>query len=227
MANTIVTQLLKDDSKETVTKVTILGDGSGEETDTILFDASLYAAGGGAVTDTTLREIEYALDGFSMNLSWAATTVVGTATFSGSGLDDLSTGGTFTGTENKTYIVEIDGTGTPDTFKWTDDGGASYTSTVNITGAAQTLNDGVQVTFLATTGHTLADTWTFNATTDVRLMTLVDEHQAHEKFDSICGLGGLPNNASTGKTGDIIFTSVGLGAGDTGHILLRVKKNRS
>jgi len=226
MANTIVTQTLKDASKEAIIKVTILGDGSGEETDTILFDASAYAVGG-AVTDTNLREIEYALDGFSMNLSWDASTVIDAATFSGSGLDDMATSSTYTGTENKTYQVEIDGTGTPDTYKWTDNGGATYTSTVNIVGGAVALNDGVEITFLATTGHTLGDTWTFNATTDVRLMTLVDEHQAHEKFDSICGLGGLPNNASTGKTGDIIFTSVGLGAGDTGHVLLRVKKNRS
>ncbi len=90
---------------------------------------------------------------------------VGSVTFSGTGLDDATSGGTFTGTSTLNYKVEIDGTGTPDTFKWSDDGGTTWDATgVAITGSAQTLNHGVTITFGATTGHTLADAWTFTAT---------------------------------------------------------------
>jgi len=87
---------------------------------------------------------------------------VGLADFSGAGLDDATAGGTYTGTADATYEVVIDATGTPDTFKWRKDGGA-WTSTVSITGSAQTLSDGVTVTFGATTGHTLDDQWTITA----------------------------------------------------------------
>lgn len=84
-------------------------------------------------------------------------------TFTGSGLDDLTAGGTSTTNDVVNYKVEIDATGTPDTFKWSDDGGTTWDATgVAITGAAQTLNNGVTVTFTATTGHTLADYWTFS-----------------------------------------------------------------
>lgn len=36
--------------------------------------------------------------------------------------------------------------------------------------------------------------------------------------------GGLINNAGTGITGDILFTTVGLGLGDKGTIILEMKK---
>ncbi len=86
---------------------------------------------------------------------------VNTEVFTGSGLDDLTAGGTFTGGANITYTVKIDGTGTPDTFKWSKDGGSTWeVETVNIDGTAQTLDLGVTVTFGATTGHTLNDLWT-------------------------------------------------------------------
>ena len=86
---------------------------------------------------------------------------VGDPAFTGSGLDDLSTGGN--PTTGKSYKVEIDGTGTPDTFKWSDDGGTTWNATgVSITGNAQSLSAGVTITFGATTGHTLGDYWTFS-----------------------------------------------------------------
>jgi hypothetical protein len=90
---------------------------------------------------------------------------VGTASFTGTGLNDLTSGGTFTGSSALNYKIEIDATGTPDTFKWSDDGGTTWDATgVAITGSAQTLNHGVTVTFGATTGHTLGDYWTFSTT---------------------------------------------------------------
>lgn len=100
-----------------------------------------------------------------------AGTHVGAVTFTGAGLDDAASGGTFSGANALNYRVAIDGEGTPDTFKWSDDGGSTWdATTVAITGAAQTLNNGVTVTFAATTGHTATDRWDF-ATTVLSAMT--------------------------------------------------------
>lgn len=79
-------------------------------------------------------------------------------------LDDLTPSGTYSGSGASTFDVEIDAEGTPDTFKWRQDGGA-YTTGVAITGAAQLLADGVSVTFAATTGHSFASSWAVIATT--------------------------------------------------------------
>lgn len=82
--------------------------------------------------------------------------------FSGSGLNDGTYGGAYTGSVNNTgIVVKIDSTGTPDTFsvRYND----SITATnVAITGAAQTVAPGITITFGATTGHTLNDTWNEN-----------------------------------------------------------------
>lgn len=89
---------------------------------------------------------------------------VGSVTFTGSGLNDMTNGGVFTGIVDTNYVIVIDGTGAPDTFKWSDDGGATWNvETVSITGLDQTLSNGVTIRFEATTGHTLADKWEFTA----------------------------------------------------------------
>lgn len=100
-----------------------------------------------------------------------AGTNIGAATFTGTGLADATVGGTFSGANALNYRIAIDGTGTPDTFKWSDDGGSTWdATTVAITGAPQTLNNGVTVTFGATAGHTDTDRWDF-ATTVLSAMT--------------------------------------------------------
>lgn len=85
--------------------------------------------------------------------------------FTGAGINDMTMAGYYSGSTDKDFEVEIDGTGTPDTFKWSNDGGSTYEATgVSITGAAQTLEDGITVTFGATTGHTSGNKWTFAST---------------------------------------------------------------
>lgn len=82
--------------------------------------------------------------------------------FKGDGLNDATWGVGSTAADLTYYEVVIDGVGTGgggvDTFKWRVNGGA-WTETVDITGAAQTLADGQQITFAATTGHTADDQW--------------------------------------------------------------------
>lgn len=39
-------------------------------------------------------------------------------------------------------------------------------------------------------------------------------------------IGGIPNNAGAGKTGDVVYTTTGYGAGgDGGHVILEFKKD--
>jgi Chaperone of endosialidase len=90
---------------------------------------------------------------------------ISTTTFTGTGLNDGTAGGTYTGTDISavTYTIIIDGTGTPDTFKWQKNSG-SFATGVAMTGSSQTLTDGVSIKFTATTGHTLNDQWVITVT---------------------------------------------------------------
>jgi len=86
------------------------------------------------------------------------------ASVEGAGLNDLTSGGTFTGLVTRKVVIEIDAADTPDTFKWSKDGGKTWdVSTVAITGSEQTLTEGITITFGATTGHALGDKWQFTA----------------------------------------------------------------
>lgn len=60
----------------------------------------------------------------------------------------------------------------------------------------------------------------WDATTDVTGIVLAN----HGTLD-FCEFGGLINNAGTGKTGDILFTTIGHSANDTYSIVLHMKKN--
>jgi hypothetical protein len=113
------------------------------------------AAAGAA--DDTIRQVP------GIAIAVEAAHAIGAATFTGAGLDDLTAGGTLTAWIPRQYRVEIDATGTPDTFQWSHDGGSTWEATsVAITGSAQTLENGITVTFAATTGHTSGDRWDFD-----------------------------------------------------------------
>ena len=103
-------------------------------------------------------------------LAEITTFYIGPAIFTGTGTNDLTSGGTYTGTQNLIYCVQIDATGTPDTFEWGTYAPGSLPNCSNgatgvpITGAAQTLSNNVTVTFGSTTTHTVSDQWTIAAT---------------------------------------------------------------
>lgn len=86
-------------------------------------------------------------------------------TFSGSGLNDLTVGGSYNQMTIATFVITISATGTPDKIDWTETGGSgSSGSGVNLTSTAMTLADGVTITPAATTGHHAGDSWTIVAT---------------------------------------------------------------
>lgn len=102
----------------------------------------------------------YARSGNYPNESNPIKAVVGGETFTGSGLDDLTTGGTYTGDEDMTIRVQIDGT-TPDTFKWSEDGGETWAAETMPLTLTTYLPYGIELTWAAITGHTSGDYWEF------------------------------------------------------------------
>ena len=119
----------------------------------------------------TARQTKIDFMGFSdgeVDINDVFSGVGATSQSTGSGLDDITFQGTYTGTSAVTYYVKIDATGTPDTFAWSKD---NFTTTeaagVSLTGSAQTLDSGVTVTASATTGHDQNDVWQMTTVVDI------------------------------------------------------------
>ncbi|MBF0272104.1 MAG: tail fiber domain-containing protein [Magnetococcales bacterium] len=136
--------------------------------------------------------------------------VVENVTFTGSGLNDMIVDQTtlFTGSLFREFVFEIDGDTSPNTFKWSDSGGLVWNATgVSITGSPQTISEGVVIDFIATTGHTPGNKWSFNV----------------DPFS-------IPNSA--GKfSGKVIFTSGSTGGitgdNDTSYLMMSSSKSLS
>ncbi|MCE5309632.1 MAG: hypothetical protein LLG20_18515 [Acidobacteriales bacterium] len=114
-------------------------------------------------------------------------------------LNDAVSGGTYTGTASTTFTVQIDAAGTPDTFKWRKSGGA-WTAGVAITGATQTLSDGVTVRFYATTGHAVGDAWTIAAEVEPASVTLSVSRNGGKTFGTAKAVApSAPHQDDRGK----------------------------
>jgi hypothetical protein len=133
-------------------------------------------------------------------------------TFTGSGLNDATSGGTYTGISDFTYCVKIDATGTPDTFSWGTAGSCTSGATgVSITGSAQTLSLGVTITFAATTGHTNTDHWDFTAYAPIPLTLQNHSGSTTMKIDengfirpTAIAVGSLPTAAAANAGWQIV-----------------------
>lgn len=77
--------------------------------------------------------------------------------------NDLTIEGTYTGSASVVKTIKISTAAGTDKFQYKD-GDGSYGAEVAMTGAAQSIGDGVTVTFGATTGHVLNDTFTVTIT---------------------------------------------------------------
>ena len=112
-----------------------------------------------------------AVNNLSVDDSWIYLNggdTIATTSFSGSGLNDGTLTGHYTGTSTTTYYVRIDGVGTGsggvDTFEWSKDNFSTTEATaVGINASGNTLDNGISIEFVSTTGHTLNDTWSGTA----------------------------------------------------------------
>lgn len=91
--------------------------------------------------------------------------------FTGSGVNDMFCYGQMRSATGKSYVVKITGTGTPNQFQYSVNGGA-FSSSINITVRTPIKlgTDEVYVFFNQATGHALNDQWTFVS------------HQAHLSY---------------------------------------------
>jgi|TARA_R100000479_G_scaffold15052_1_gene5818 hypothetical protein len=62
----------------------------------------------------------------------------------------------------------------------------------------------------------------FDASTDAFCIELGENQSGHHDYSSF---GGLSNNAGSGVTGDIMFTTVGHSSADTYTIIMQVRKS--
>jgi hypothetical protein len=104
------------------------------------------------------------------------TSYVDSPTFYGSGTNDISVSGTFTGTTDYRYEVKVVSSGNTDKVKWrrinaettligawNDNSGNGYDVSSPVS-----LGDGISVSFSSSTGHEVDDRWTINAKSSSR-----------------------------------------------------------
>jgi len=106
-----------------------------------------------------------------------------------------------------------------------DGTGESAVTKVDVSSLASNANG------VACTGATIQKLWwqctgmkvsiLFDATSDVLAIQLGENQSGYHDYTSF---GGLTNNAGSGKTGDIKFTTVDHSSGDTYTIILYLKK---
>jgi hypothetical protein len=114
---------------------------------------------------------EVSVNNLSVDDSWIYLNggdTIATTSFSGTGLNDGTLTGHYSGTGSTTYYVRIDGvgagTGGVDTFEWSKDNFSTTEATgVDIDTDGVTLDNGISITFIAATGHTSGDTWSGTA----------------------------------------------------------------
>jgi len=157
-------------------------------------------------------------------------TTPGPVFFTGTGLNDLTTGGTFTGTANRSFRVQIDSVGATDTFSWTKTSTATPivwdATTVPISAGTTTLTEGITISFAALTGHTLNDRWDFITRRPVELLSL--DGSVCSSSLSLAGVTTfsptactplLPNSYASGneiEDADSLYFGVGGGTGGGG-----------
>lgn len=77
--------------------------------------------------------------------------------------DDLTRIDAYTGSSDTRYTIEIDSVGITDTFRWSNDDGATWNSLVTITGSPQLLEEGLEIQFGSVSGHDIDDSWIISA----------------------------------------------------------------
>lgn len=96
--------------------------------------------------------------------------------FAGVGLNDLAidTPDGYAGIVARIFIIQIDFTGIIDTVKWSNNGGATWTPGTPID-APIDLGYGITVSFAASTGHSLDESWTFAGNIGADPLTVLNQ----------------------------------------------------
>ncbi|MGE5173893.1 MAG: hypothetical protein ACM3MD_08690 [Betaproteobacteria bacterium] len=156
-------------------------------------------------------------------------TTAGPVFFTGTGLNDMTASGTFTGTANRSFRIQIDSVDAPDTFSWLKSAPTQTipdATLVPISAETTTLIDGMTITFGAATGHTAGDRWDFITKRAVERLAL--DGSICSSSTSVAGVTTyspagctplLPNSYATGneiEDADSAYFGAGGGIGGGG-----------
>jgi hypothetical protein len=127
----------------------------------VIYVSSVIVANttGGKLIGLRRFAVSYLRDGDYPSESKALKSNIGTPAFTGSGLDDLTVSGEYTAGIGLTIRVQIDGEGTPDTFKWSQDGGSTWSQEYLQAGESVAIPFGIILEWAASAGHTSGDYW--------------------------------------------------------------------
>ena len=114
-------------------------------------------------------------------------------------------------TDTKTYTIEIFEISNPNKFKWKENITNTYSSLFDITGFNQSLENGLEIKFDASTGHTVGDTWTFVSTPTNATISSVSP--INETIANMLSLPGTFNGDSN-SIYQVKIDSVGTNFGD-------------
>ena len=144
---------------------------------------------------------------------YQAASIVPPTTFVGTGLNDATYNGIYTGFATTTYCVIITGTGSPNQFKWgtnvaCDNGGTG----VNITGSEITLSSAITISFNSTIGHTMGDKWssTFNVSNPATFLDATGNKIGEIRNDGIWVI--RPPVSCTGLATGTLYNNSGVAA---------------
>jgi hypothetical protein len=92
---------------------------------------------------------------------------------------EIASDSTYTASKSLNFVIEIDSTGSVDTFKWSKDGGQTFVGEkIAVSTSSTELNRGfgIKIKFGETTGHALGDKWSFIASPQRQIIQLVDDN---------------------------------------------------
>jgi len=111
---------------------------------------------------------EFTYSDIGRNIYWSRSntqdtiTKLGTYITSTSDTANISVSGTYTGTISRVYLIQIDNITTPNTFMWSNNGGTHFQQQfIPIVLTPIILDNGLSITFTATTGFTIKQQFTF------------------------------------------------------------------
>jgi len=131
----------------------------------------------------------------------------------GAAHNDLTASGAYSGSVSVSYIVEVTNIGTPDLFRWSDDGGGTWTSTVSMTGSPQLLNNNVYIDFSSILSHEVGDQWDWDATANLGAgyrynLASSSEPDPDVKVDSNAFTGGDKELDNYKEWMDLVMTTI-------------------
>lgn len=114
-------------------------------------------------------------------------TGLGTYTTATNDTSNVVVSGTYTGNNSRTYLIQIDSIGTPNTFTWSHDGGTTFQETfVQIAaGVPITLDYGLQITFTYSTGYALNQQFIFQTRITAIVESVITPHNVPQVMYSL------------------------------------------